>query len=67
MEKRQAIDPKNLPGRPPITLTLLVWIALEHWHAPEWAYGMAITFGVLLWGVALYGLFTEEYVDVFKK
>ncbi len=66
ISKKNVISRDVLPTRSPIAHILLLWIALDHWSAPAWAYGVAGTFAalwIISWMVAMY---REESVNPLK-
>lgn len=67
MKARKVIPLKCLPSRPPVFKTVVVWIALDHWHAPQWLYGAVGLLFILLWCAAIHGWATQEEVDIFKE
>lgn len=46
---RRILAARNLPMRMPWQPTLLIWLALDHWHAPGWLWGAAGLFLVAAW------------------
>lgn len=55
---------KHLPQRPPITLGLVWGMALDHYHAPMWLWGVAGTILVLITAVWIMQLCTSEWIDL---
>jgi hypothetical protein len=64
---RKVFEANNLPTRLPLGMTVLCWLALDHWKAPQWMYGAAALLFVILWLNAIYDIGTEEKVDFFKN
>ena len=65
MEKKKVVSRKALPMPSPVGITILGWLALDHWMAPAWAYGVCATL-VGIWFIAwIAAFFTEEQVDPF--
>lgn len=60
----KVIDPKQLPMRSPILGCLVLWMALDHWHAPEWAYGALGIFIGLVAFIWIVHLVTAEHSRV---
>ena len=56
-----------MPSRLPIYQSLVCWLSLEHWTAPQWLYGAMGVLFLILWGAAIYGLATEEEIDLLKN
>lgn len=57
----------NMPSRPPIISTLVVWMALDHWHAPMWLYGALGTLYLFIWVGLIYAMFSSESVDIIAR
>jgi hypothetical protein len=66
MKKRKVIDVDNLPARIPGLSTLIIAIALDHWAAPEWVWGVAGVFVLAKWLVFFATIRKEEGVDIFE-
>jgi hypothetical protein len=66
MKKSKVIKSHNLPARLPILATVVGWIALEHWHASQLAWGITGTLFALLWVVAIFAICLQEKVDIFE-
>ena len=52
----KVIAAKQLPMRCPLIATLVLWMALDHWSAPGWAYGavgLVLAIGWILWVIHL--------------
>lgn len=62
----KVIHTKNLPARLPIVPMVVCWLALDHWNAPQWLYGVfAALFGIVV--IAFFiSKHKEEDVDIFK-
>jgi hypothetical protein len=58
------IDSKQLPTRPPISLTLSTIVALDHWHAPGWVWGFVMCFLAILHVAVLVQVRKEESGEV---
>jgi len=57
----------NLPTRLPLWQSVVCLLALEHWNAPEWLYGVAGFLFLLLWIASIVTLIKEEQVDLLEK
>lgn len=57
----------NLPTRLPLWQSVTCLLALEHWNAPEWLYGVAGFFFLLLWIASIVTLIKEEQVDLLES
>jgi hypothetical protein len=66
MEKRKVIITKNLPGRYPLQLTVIVYLVLDKFNADGWVWGVCGAFMFILWLAAIFDNATSEKVDIFK-
>jgi len=57
----------NLPTRLPLWQSVTCLLALEHWNAPEWLYGVAGFFFLLIWIAGIVLLVKEQEVDLLKN
>lgn len=64
--KTKSIKAINLPPKLPVLSSVVTWLCLDHWNAPQWGYAVAITLGGIVWAVAIWVLFSREYVDIFS-
>lgn len=64
MKNIKVISRKNLPTKLPLTLTLTIYLALDHWSAPEWLYGALSLYLIVVWIYIVIRVFKEEQVDV---
>lgn len=62
----EVIAHKNLPSRAPVSFSIMVFLALEHWHAPEWLYGAVGFIVVLMWISYFIIKYRETDIDIFK-
>jgi len=67
MKKRKVIKRNNLPIRPPLTITLVMYLLLEHFNAPGWAWGIVGTILGILWIGGILDIFNEEDIDLLNK
>ncbi|HRA18346.1 MAG TPA: hypothetical protein PLZ24_14490 [Flavobacteriales bacterium] len=62
--KKKVLSRGSLPTPSPISIFVLGWIALDHWEAPLWLYGVGGTF-IGIWLIAFVAsLWTEEAVII---
>ncbi|MBN9356216.1 MAG: hypothetical protein J0I15_07200 [Herbaspirillum huttiense] len=66
MTKRKVISRKNLPTRMPIALTIALGLLLDRCAAPGWVWGVAGTLMAVVWVAVIFGMFTEDDVEVLK-
>ena len=67
MKKKKVVATGNLPTRHPFVLGLLAWLALDHWHAPQWAYGAVGLLWLLLLITWIIAWSNEIETDIFDK
>jgi hypothetical protein len=65
--KTKVIAEKNLPVRMPLQFSLICYLLLDKFHAEGWVWGVVGTILALYWFAYIYGLATQEYVDLFEK
>ena len=63
----KVIHRKNLPARLPIFPTIIGAMAIEVWNLPEWSIGALCVFGLLIWIAAIWALYKNEFIDIFKQ
>lgn len=63
----KVIKTSNLPTRPPVLLTVVVLLALDHWQASDVTRGIFYAILVILWIAAIVLLFKEDQTDIFKE
>jgi hypothetical protein len=64
--KKKVISRQNLPEKPPIAVSILTLIALDHWNADGVLRGILYTVLGLYWVVFFYALSYEKPVDIFE-
>lgn len=62
--KRTVLSNNYLPARPPTLLTLTLVLALDHWRAPGWAWGVALTVLALVWAAFVYDRLNQQRVNL---
>lgn len=62
----KVISRKNLPVKLPAFQTLLTFLAMDHWNAPSWLWGVASTVWVVLWIICFASIASENDVDIFQ-
>lgn len=63
-KKRYVVDRKNLPRKFPIFQTVVTFLALDYWSAPEWLVGAFITIFAIGWIAAIVDLGKHNDIDV---
>lgn len=63
----KVIKRKNLPYRLPLFDTLLVALALDHWNAPQWLWGVSGALFAIYWIAAIHLIRNETEVDVLNE
>lgn len=64
---KRVIANNNLPTRLPLWSTATWFLLMERFNAPQWLWGSLGFFFLLAWGAAIYGVVTEEKVDLLKS
>lgn len=59
MDKTPVIRAKNLPTRWPIFPTAVLYLLLDRFHAPGYAWGIAGTCAAIIWIAVIVAQFTE--------
>lgn len=67
MKRRKVVHGKNLAVRLPVFPTITTWLALDHWSAPAWLYGVSFTLLGAVWLLALVDMCIRESIDVFER
>jgi hypothetical protein len=67
MKKRKVLDRKRLPARLPLFQSIVCWLALKHWNAPEWLYGVLGVVFLIYWIASIYAFYTQKEVDFVVK
>jgi len=62
--KKVVIKASSLPPRLPVTFGAVVWLLLDRFDAPEWAFGAFWALAALLAAGFFYGLHNSELKDV---
>jgi hypothetical protein len=63
-DKVRVIHPANLPMRPPLLMGVVLWLALDHFHANDVVRGVAWTLYGLWCLVVLVSLVQCEHVNI---
>ncbi|MGQ7868712.1 hypothetical protein [Sunxiuqinia sp. sy24] len=66
MKKRKVISLNNLPVKLPLFQTLVTWIALDYWNAPQWLYGALGLLFLVVWIYAIVARVNQEETDISK-
>jgi hypothetical protein len=68
MIKRKVIKYSNLPRKAPVWQTLVYFLALDRFHAPEWVWGAVGLLVLLIWIYFIVDVakYQNEETDVFK-
>ena len=66
MEKK-VISRKNLPTTSPLPLTILLLLAIDYWHAPEWLKGIVYFVIVIVWISKIVKVTKEIETNIFKN
>lgn len=63
-KKPKFIRPENLPPRLSLLWPLTWWMALDHFHAPDWLRGVIFTIVGFLYVSETWRFYTGESVDL---
>lgn len=61
----KVIKRNNLPKKLPVIGTLVMFLALDYWNAPQWLLGAMGILYLLIWCVIIISIIKEEEVDLF--
>lgn len=67
MKEVKVVKRSNMPIRFPLWQTVTCLLALEHWNAPEWLYGVMGLFFILIWVAGILTFFKEKEIDLFEN
>jgi len=62
--KKKTIKNSNLPAKLPIGSTIMYYMALDYYKAPEWLWTLATLLFSLIWIGSIIKYFTHESFDV---
>lgn len=66
-DKIKVISRKNLPARPPVLLTAVVYLFLDKFQASGVVWGVVFTILALFWIAWIIALFKEEDINIFEQ
>lgn len=66
MSNKKVIKFDNLPTRLPVSLTILVWLAMDYWNCPMWAKGGLWTLLAIIWIGSVINIYREKHVNIFE-
>lgn len=61
----KVIKRNNLPKKLPVIGTLVMFLALDYWNAPQWLLGAMVILCVLIWCTTIISIIKDEEVDLF--
>lgn len=64
MKKRITIS--NTGIKLPLTRTLIAYLCLDKWNAPEWLWGVIGVLYLLIWIIAIIDFWNKEQIDLFE-
>jgi len=56
----KVISEKYLPARPPLALSIAIWLLMDRYKAPGWVYGTVGTLMAIDWIVCIVLIFIEH-------
>lgn len=60
----KVIKRNNLPKKLPVIGTLVMFLALDYWNAPQWLLGAMVILCILIWCAIIYSIVKDEEVDL---
>lgn len=64
--RKKVVAIKNLPMKPPIWSTLVLYLLFKDSGFPGWAWGATGVLMLILWAVAIYSMCRQTQVDLFR-
>lgn len=64
MEKNKVLNPRSLPTKPPITISVVTYLLLDKLNAVGWVRGVVWTIIVIFWLGFIFALFKEQFVSI---
>ena len=64
MKKRKVIT--NIPTRLPVAVTLVTYLCLDKWSAPEWLWGVLGIIFAVIWIITIIDIWNCERIDIFE-
>jgi hypothetical protein len=64
MKASKVISRKQLPTNLPLQFTAIVWLLLDRFDSPGWAWGVCGTVLALLWASAIHAMCGQEIVTL---
>lgn len=65
MDDHRVIPSKRLPVRPPIVLTVTMWLLLDRLYVSEVVWGIMGTVIAIVWIAAIYAMIVQKFADPF--
>lgn len=60
--QQEVINPKYLPSRLPLFATLLSFLMLDYYNAPDWVWGVVGTLWFIIWPTVIYTRIKQDFV-----
>ena len=67
MKERKVISIKNQPAKLPIWTSIVAWLALDYFSAPEWLIGAVGLFFLIGWITIIAVKISEKQIDIFEE
>lgn len=64
MKHPKVLARKQLPAKLPILNTLVFYLILDKFHAPQWLWGAVGLLMLLTWGVCIYVIATQQQIEL---
>ncbi len=67
MQKQNVISYKNIPTKCPTITTIVIYLMLKHFNAPEWIWGISGALLAIKWIDFIVSFFREKPIDIFQN
>jgi len=67
MKELKVLKRNNMPTRLPLWQSVTCLLALEHWNASEWVYGVMGLLFLLIWVASIVMLVKEKQIDLLEN
>lgn len=67
MKKKKVIDRNELPARYPVVTTIVAFLALDYWKAPQWVWGAVGVLFLIIWIACIIAIYNQEEIEILPK
>lgn len=64
--KKKVVSIENLPVQVPVFNSLTLWLALDHWNAPQYMYYALVIFTTIMWTSSIRKIVNQRQINIFK-